>query len=114
MMIINIQLAAYVVHLHLFAPKMAPLEHIRTLVDNAATEGWERRGSVSSATPMGPLLREAAWITRQTHIHASVKQINGLENQEADAASRLTHLPVQNFLEHFSSTFIETNKTEAK
>ena len=39
MMIINIQLAAYVVHLHLFAPKMAPLEHIHTLVDNAATEG---------------------------------------------------------------------------
>ena len=32
----DIELAAYIAHLHLFAPKMAPLEHISTGVDNTA------------------------------------------------------------------------------
>ena len=53
---------------------------------------------------MGPLLYESAWITRQTHIHASVERITGLKNHEADAASQLTHLPVRNFLKNFRST----------
>ena len=101
----DLKLAVYVAHLHLFAPKMAPLKYIRTLVDNTASEGWARRGSISSATDVGPLIREAAWITRQMHIHTSVKWITGLDNKEADANSRLAHLTVHNFLEHFRSTF---------
>ena len=36
----NLELAAYIAHLHPFAPKMAHLHHIRTLVDNTAAEGW--------------------------------------------------------------------------
>ena len=32
------ELAAYISYLHLFAPSMAPLEHISTGVDNTATE----------------------------------------------------------------------------
>ena len=35
----DLELAAYVAHLHLFAPKMAHLEHIRTLVNNTEAEG---------------------------------------------------------------------------
>ena len=32
----DLELAAYIAHLHLFAPLMAPLEHISTGVDNTA------------------------------------------------------------------------------
>ena len=83
----NLELAAYIAHLHLFAPRMAPLEHISTGEDNTATESWARRGSVSTATAIDPLLRESAWVTRQAKIHASIKRIPGVENIEADAAS---------------------------
>ena len=75
----NLELAAYIVHLHLFAPSMAPLKHISTGVDNTATESWARQGSVSTATAIGPLLREAAWIICQAKIHASIKRIPGVE-----------------------------------
>ena len=53
----DLELAAYIAHLHLFAPRMAPLEHISTGVDNTAAERWARRGSVSTATTIGPLIR---------------------------------------------------------
>ena len=81
-----LELAAYIAHLHLFAPRMAPLEHISTGVDNTATDIWDRRGSVSTATAIGPLLQEAAWISCQAKIHASIKRIPRVENIEADAA----------------------------
>ena len=42
----NLELAAYVVHLHLFAPNMAHLGHIHILVNNMAAEGWAQRGSI--------------------------------------------------------------------
>ena len=83
----NLKLAAYITHLNLFAPRMAPLEHISAGVDNIAAESWARRGSVSTATAISPLLREAEWITRQAKIHASIKRIPRVENIEADAAS---------------------------
>ena len=56
----NLELAVYISHLHLFAPSMAPLEHITTLFDNTAADIWDRHSSVSTATAIGPLLREAA------------------------------------------------------
>ena len=56
----DLDLAAYISHLHLFNPRMAPLEHIKTGVYNTAAESWDRRGSVSTATAIGPLLQEAA------------------------------------------------------
>ena len=56
----NLELAAYISHLHFFAPRMAPLEHITTGVDNTAAESWARRGSVSTATAIDPVLRESA------------------------------------------------------
>ena len=52
----DLKLAAYISHLHLFAPRMAPLEHISTGIDNIATESWDCWGSVSTATAIGPLL----------------------------------------------------------
>ena len=84
---------------------MAPLEHISSGVDNTAAESWSRRGSVSTATAIGPLLREAAWIRSQSKIHASITCIPRVENIEAGAASRLTHLPVPVFLKSFNTSF---------
>ena len=83
----DLELAVYMAHLHLFDPRMATLENISTGVDNTATESWARRVSVSTATAIGPLLREAAWITLQAKIHAPIKRIPRVENIEADAAS---------------------------
>ena len=74
----DLKLAAHITDLHLFAPCMAPLEHISTGVDNNAAESWACRGSVSTATAIGPLLREAAWITRLSKIHVSIKRIPGV------------------------------------
>ena len=101
----DLELAAYISHLHLFAPHMAPLEHISTGVDNTAAEIWACRGSVSTATAIGPLLQESAWITHKVNIHASIKRIPGVENIEADAASQLNHPPVHAFLKYFNTSF---------
>ena len=101
----DLELAAYIAHLHLLAPRMAPLEHISTGVDITAAESWARRGSVSIATAIAPLLQEAAWITRQAKTRASIKRILGVENIAADAALRLTHLPVRAFLKSFNNSF---------
>ena len=57
----DLEMAAYIAHLHLFAPRMMPLEHISTGVENTAAESWARRGSVSTDTTISPLLREATW-----------------------------------------------------
>ena len=101
----DLELAAYIANIHLFAPFMAPLEQITTGVDNTAAEIWARRGSVNTATAIFPLLREATWINRQAKIHASINSIPGVENIEADAASRLTHLPVHTFIQSFNTSF---------
>ena len=50
----DLDLAAYIAHLHMFAPHMAPLEHISTGVNNTAAEGWAHRVGVSTATIIGP------------------------------------------------------------
>ena len=76
----DLELAAYISHLHLFAPKMAPIEHISTGVDNTTAESWARQGSVSTATAIVPLLQKAAWIICQANIHASINRIPGVKN----------------------------------
>ena len=101
----DLELSAYVAHLHILALKTVPLEHIHTLINNTATEGWAQRDSISSATAVGPLLREVLWIMQQAHIHMSVERITRLDNKEADTFYRLTHFPVQNFLQHLRFNF---------
>ena len=103
----DLELAEYITHLHLFASSMAPLEHITTGVDNTAVYIWDRWGSVSTTTAIGPLLRETAWIMRQAKIHASNYRIPGVETIEAEVASRVTHLPVHIYspiVQHFIPT----------
>ena len=77
-----------------FSPLMAPLDHIGTNVDNTVVYSWASRGSVSSAAVVSPILREASCICWQTKTYTSVSDIVGVDNHEADAASRLTHLTV--------------------
>ena len=105
MTINELDLSAYIDQLHIFDPRMAPLELIATGVDNTAAEIWAQRGSVSTATAIGPLLRKATWITRQAKIHASITSIPGVENIEANAASRLIHLLVPEFLKSCNTSF---------
>ena len=105
----DLDLAAYIAHLHLFAPHMAPLEPTATGVDNTAAESWARCGSFSTATATAtaivPLLQESAWITRQAKIHVSINCIPIVENIEADAASILTPLLLHTFLQSFNTSF---------
>ena len=53
----NLELAAYIAHLHLLAPHMEPLEYITTVVKETSADSWDQRGSVSTATAIGPLLQ---------------------------------------------------------
>ena len=99
----DLELAAYMAHLHISVPLMVPLEHT-TKVDNAAAKSWASRGSVDSATSVGPLLIEDAWIYWQTQTHASVPRIAVVKNHDADAASRLKYLTVAEFARHFNET----------
>ena len=101
----NLELSALFGQVQLFTPKMAPLAHIRTTVDNTAAQGWDNRGSVSSATAVGPILRDLALLKRTHKIYSSVKRIAGVDNNMDDAASRLTHLTDNMFLRHFFLTF---------
>ena len=53
----DLDLAAYITRLQLFAPNMKLIKHITTGVENTAAEKWARSGSVSTATAIGPLLQ---------------------------------------------------------
>ena len=54
----TLELAAYIAHLHLFAPRMAPLEHISTGVNNTAAESWALESHIYqcmlSSNPLTP------------------------------------------------------------
>ena len=69
---------------------MKPLENISTKVENALAERWAKRGSVGSATDVGPLLQKPAWM--------SVSRISGTDYKEVDVVSLLPHLPVPFFI----------------
>ena len=99
--IINLQILAYVSHLHLFAPRMDPLEHISTRFENTKVEIWFKRGSIRFSIDIGPPMIEAACITRQACINASIYRITGIQNLEANTTPRLTHLLVSDFLLNF-------------
>ena len=62
----NIDLTAYVTHLHYFFPFMYTLHHIAKKVYNTAVELWVKRAIMSFATAVGPLFRDSAWIVQHT------------------------------------------------
>ena len=79
-------------HLLLFAPRMTPLAHIPTYVNDMEAQVWANQGSVSTASAVLTILKELALATRCHHIHASIGHLLVEENKMVDAASRLTHL----------------------
>ena len=101
----DLELSALLVQVHIFSPKIHTLSHIYTAVDNTVAQGWTKYGSVSSATVIGPILRDIALMTRTHNIYSSARSITGAKNTMADATSRLIHLPDKMFLQHFALTF---------
>ena len=83
----DLKIGALIMQLLIFAPRMAPLAHIHTYVNNTVALGWANRGSVSTAYSVGPILRELCLAARRQHIHASVGCVMGEDNKMADAAS---------------------------
>ena len=92
-------------HLLLFTPRMDPLAHIHMYFDNTAAQGWSNRGSFRTASAVVPILRELSLEPSRQHIHASVGSVPGEDNNMADAASRLTHLPDRQSIYHFRTLF---------
>ena len=105
----DLEITALLAQVLLFSPKMNTLAHIRKAVDKMAAQGWANRGSVSSATAVGPILPALALLTRTHKIYSSVQRIAAKDNKMADAASILTHLTKKMFLCHFTLTFPQKN-----
>ena len=99
-----LELGALLVQILIFTPRMAPLAHIHTYVDNTAAQGWDNLGSVNTASAVGPILQEIALAVRCQKIHAYVGCITGEKKKMVDAMSRLTHLTDHKSLSHFSHT----------
>ena len=92
-------------HLLIFAPRMAPLSHIHTYINNTASQGWSHRGIVSTSSSVGPILWELSLVNRRQHIHTSVGRVPGEDNKMVDAALQITHLPDRKFLSHLRKNF---------
>ena len=105
----DLELTALIAQVHLFDPKMPLLDHIHTVVNNRTVQGWANRGSVESATEVGPIQQDLACMASTHQIYTSVGWIKGSENTMADAASRPTQLPSRMFLTHSSLTFLQKN-----
>ena len=101
----DIELGALLMTMLLFVPRISPLAHIHTYVNKTESQGWANRGSVSTASSVGPILWGLSLAARRQHIHASVGRIPGDNSNMADAALRLTHLPDRKFLSHFPTNF---------
>ena len=56
----DLELTALIAQVHLFDPKMPLLDHIHTVVNNRKVQGWDNRGSVESATEVGPIQQDLA------------------------------------------------------
>ena len=105
----NLELGALLMQLLIFPPRMAPLVHIHTYVNNISVHVWDNQGSIIRASEVGTILREIALAARWQHIHASIGCVPGEENKMSDAASRITHLPNRQFLSHFHTHFLQSN-----
>ena len=105
----NLELAAQLAQANLFAPNLHPLSHVRTAVDNKASQGWSNRGSVRLATEVGPILRDLFLLTQTHQIYTSVTRIKCANNTMANVTSILNYPPNRMFLRHFGLTFPQKN-----
>ena len=60
----NLELRALLMQLLIFAPRMAPLVHIHTYVNNMSVQVWDNQGSIITASEVGTILREIALAAR--------------------------------------------------
>ena len=100
-----IELGALLMQILIFAPRIAPLEHIHTYVNNTAAQGWANRGSVSTASSVGTIMWELSLVDRRQHIHTSVGRVPGEDNKMVDSVLQLTHLPNWKFIFHSRTHF---------
>ena len=75
--------------------------------DNTTAEAWAHRESLSRSGAAPPLLWHNASLWRQFHVATSLEYVQGKDNQLANEASRLTHLPQTKFLAHFNEHFLQ-------
>ena len=92
-------------NLLIFSPRMAPLDHIHTYINNMASQRWANRVSVITASSIGPILWEMSFVDRRQQTHTSVGRVPGEDNKMADVVSQLTHLPDRRFFSHFCTHF---------
>ena len=85
--------------------KNAPVAYIHMYFDNTTAQGWANMGSISTASSVGPILRELYLAARRQCIHPSVGRVPGEDNKMADAASCLTRLPDRKSVSQFFSHF---------
>ena len=88
----NLDLGAILMKLLIFAPKMAPLVHIHTYVDNTVAQRCYNIGSVSTASSVEPILWELSFAARRQHIYDFLRRVPGEDNKMAYTASWLTNL----------------------
>ena len=107
MKINDLKIATLFSQVHIFASAMDTLIHICKSVVTIAAQGWAFRGSVSTETVVGPILRDLALLSRTYKIHSSVLRIAGTDNKMANAASCIIHLTNKMYLRHFALTFTQ-------
>ena len=57
----DLKLGALLMQILVFALKIAPLAHIHMYIDNMAAQGLANKGSVSTASSVGPILTSASY-----------------------------------------------------
>ena len=75
--------------------------------ENTAAFNWSKRFSISTASSVGPILRNISLLTFRFQVHSSTYYIPGDDNTMADAAYRLTHLTESTLIKKLLSTFLQ-------
>ena len=52
----DLELGALLMQILIFAPRIEPLAHIHTYINNTEAKGLANRGSVSTASSVGPIM----------------------------------------------------------
>ena len=60
----NLELVELLTQIQSFALRMQPLSHIHTMTDSMSAQGWEKRGSISLETAVGPIIRDLDLLIR--------------------------------------------------
>ena len=101
----DLEIAALLTQVHIFAPKIHTLVHIHRDVDNTAAQRWEKGGSIIFEMAVIPTLQDLAMLTQTHSIYSSFQRIASSDNKMADSTSMLTHLTQNILLQRFALNF---------